>query len=133
MTTDISEKSLFSNFLDNYVLDNYESSLTQIDSIINKFSSSPQKNEYILYRAVCKYKLGKFEEALKDLDEIEKDSNYKKEYTYYLTRGKVLYYLCKFEDSKKELNAGLELIKDKEDKTNLFNTWIKKVEEELKQ
>ena len=131
MATDISEESLFSNSLDNFVLDNYETALTQIDSMINKFSSSPQKNEYLLYRAVCKYKLGKYEEALKDLDEIEKDSNNKKEYTYYLTRGKVLYYLCKFEDSKKVLNTGLELVKDT-DNANGFNTWIKKVEDELK-
>ena len=131
MASDISEESLLSNFLDNFVLDNYETALTQIDSIINKFSSSAQKSEYLVYRAVCKYKLGKFEDALKDLDEVEKDANYKKEYTYYLTRGKVLFYLCKFEDSKKVLNTGHELVKDK-DNANLFNTWIKKVEDELK-
>ena len=131
MASDISEESLLSNFLDNFVSDNYETALTQIDSMINKFSSSAQKNEYLVYRAVCKYKLGKFEDALKDLDEVEKDANYKKEYTYYLTRGKILYYLCKFEDSKKVLNTGHELVKHK-DNANLFNTWIKKVEDELK-
>ena len=64
MATDISEESLFSNSLDNFVLDNYETALNQIDSMINKFSSSPQKNEYLLYRAVCKYKLGKYEEII---------------------------------------------------------------------
>ena len=130
MATDISEESLFSNSLDNFVLDNYETALNQIDSMINKFSSSPQKNQYLLYRAVCKYKLGKYEEALKDLDEIEKDSSYKKEYNYYLTRGKILYYLCKFDESKKALNTGLESNKDN---ANLFNPWIKKVEDELKE
>ena len=129
MESDINEESLLSTSLDNFILDNFENTLTQLNSIINKFGSSPKKSEYLLYRAVCQYKLGKFEDALKDLDEIEKDSNYKKEYTYYLTKGKVLYYLCKFEDSKKELNAGLELNKDN---ANLFNTWIKKVEDELK-
>ena len=129
MESDINEESLLSSSLDNFILDNFENTLTQLNSIINKFGSSPKKSEYLLYRAVCQYKLGKFEDALKDLDEIEKDSNYKKEYTYYLTKGKVLYYLCKFEDSKKELNAGLELNKDN---ANLFNTWIKKVEDELK-
>ena len=129
MESDINEESLLSTSLDNFILDNFENTLTQLNSIINKFRSSPKKSEYLLYRAVCQYKLGKFEDALKDLDEIEKDSNYKKEYTYYLTKGKVLYYLCKFEDSKKELNAGLELNKDN---SNLFNTWIKKVEDELK-
>ena len=130
MATDISEESLLSDCLDNYVLDNYEASLTQIDSIINKFASSAQKNDYLLYKAVCQYKLGKFEDALKDLDEIEKDSNYKKDYNYYLTRGKVLYFLCKFDDSKKALNTGLESNKDN---ANLFNPWIKKVEDELKE
>ena len=129
MESDINEESLLSTSLDNFILDNFENTLTQLNSIINKFGSSQKKSEYLLYRAVCQYKLGKFEDALKDLDEIEKDSNYKKEYTYYLTKGKVLYYLCKFEDSKKELNAGLELNKDN---ANLFNTWIKKVEDELK-
>ena len=130
MSTDISEENLLSAALDNYVLDNVEVALTQINSIITKFESSPKKNDYLLYRAVCEYKLGKFEDALKDLDEIEKDANYKKDYNYYLTRGKVLYYLCKFEDSKKALNAGLELNKEN---SNLFNPWIKKTEEELKQ
>ena len=129
MATDISEESLLSNCLDNYVLDNYEASLAEIDSIINKFASSAQKNDYLLYRAVCKYKLGRFEDALKDLDEIEKDSSYKKEYNYYLTRGKILYYLCKFDESKKALNTGLESNKD----NDLFNPWIKKVEDELKE
>ena len=64
-----------------------------------------------------------------DLDILDKDNNYNKEYTYYLIRGKVLYYLCKFEESKNALNKGLELNKEKE---NLFKNWIKKVEDELK-
>ena len=129
METDITEESLLSNALDNYILDNFETALTQLNSLISKFESSTKKSEYLLYKAVCQYKLGKFEDALKDLDEIDKDSNYKKDYNYYLTKGKILFYLCKFEESKKALNAGLELNKDNE---KLFNTWIKKVEDELK-
>ena len=129
MSSDISEESLLSTALDNYVLDNYETALNQINSLITKFESSPQKSEYLLYKAVCLLKLGKFEDALKVLDEIEKDTNYKKEYNYYLTRGKVLFYLCKFEESKTAFNTGLELNKEN---GNLFNDWIKKVEEELK-
>ena len=129
MSSDISEESLLSTALDNYVLDNYETALNQINSLITKFESSPQKSEYLLYKAVCLLKLGKFEDALKVLDEIEKDTNYKKEYNYYLTRGKVLFYLCKFEDSKTAFNTGLELNKEN---GHLFNDWIKKVEEELK-
>ena len=129
MSSDISEESLLSTALDNYVLDNYETALNQINSLITKFESSPQKSEYLLYKAVCLLKLGKFEDALKVLDEIEKDTNYKKEYNYYLTRGKILFYLCKFEESKTAFNTGLELNKVN---GNLFNDWIKKVEEELK-
>ena len=129
MSSDISEESLLSTALDNYVLDNYETALNQINSLITKFESSPQKSEYLLYKAVCLLKLGKFENALKVLDEIEKDTNYKKEYNYYLTRGKILFYLCKFEESKTAFNTGLELNKEN---GNLFNDWIKKVEEELK-
>ena len=129
METDITEESLLSNALDNFILDNFETTLTQLNSLISKFESSSKKSEYLLYKAICQYKLGKFEDALKDLDEIDKDSNYKKDYNYYLTKGKILFYLCKFEESKKALNAGLELNKDNE---KLFNTWIKKVEDELK-
>ena len=129
METDINEESLLSNALDNFILDNFETTLTQLNSLITKFESSSKKSEYLLYKAICQYKLGKFEDALKDLDEIEKDSNYKKDYNFYLTKGKILFYLCKFEDSKKALNSGLELNKDNE---KLFNIWIKKVEDELK-
>ena len=129
MSSDISEESLLSSSFDNYILDNYDSALTQLNSLINKGASSPNKSEYLLYRAVCLYKQGKFEDALKDLEEIEKDSNFKKEQNYYLTKGKVLFYLCKFEESKKAFSTGLELNKDK---GNLFNDWIKKVEDELK-
>ena len=129
MSSDISEESLLSTALDNYILDNYETALNQINSLIIKFESSPKKNEYLLYKAACLLKQGKFENALKVLDEIEKDCNYKKDYKYYLTRGKVLFYLCKFEESKTAFNTGLELNKEN---ANLFKDLIKKVEEELK-
>ena len=129
MATDISEETLLSDSLDNFIFDNYESSLKHMDSIITKFPESSKKNEYILYRAICNFKLGKFEDALKDLDILDKDNNYNKDYSYYLIRGKVLFYLCKFEESKTALNKGLELNKEKE---YLFKDWIKKVEDELK-
>ena len=129
MATDISEETLLSDSLDNFIFDNYESSLKHMDSIITKFPESAKKNEYILYRAICNFKLGKFEDALKDLDILDKDNNYNKDYSYYLIRGKVLFYLCKFEESKTSLNKGLELNKEKE---YLFKEWIKKVEDELK-
>ena len=129
MATDINEETLLSDSLDNFIFDNYESSLKHMDSIITKFPESAKKNEYILYRAICNLKLGKFEDALKDLDILDKDNNYNKDYSYYLIRGKVLFYLCKFEESKTSLNKGLELNKEKE---YLFKDWIKKVEDELK-
>ena len=129
MSSDINEEILLSDSLDKFILDNYESALKHIDSMITKFPESPKKSEYTLYRAVSYLKLGKFEEALKDLDEIEKDSNYNKDFSYYLIRGKVLYYLGKFEESKNALNKGLDLNKEKE---YLFKNLLKKVEDELK-
>ena len=129
MSTDINEEALLSDSFDIFILDNYESALKQIDSLITKFPESPKKNEYILYKAICNLKLGKFEEALKDLDTLEKDNNYNKDFSYYLIRGKVLFYLCKFEESKTALNKGMELNKEKE---MLFKEWIKKAEDELK-
>ena len=127
--SEINEEALLSDCLDNYIFDNINSALKQIDSIINKYQESPKKNEYILYRAICILKLGKFEEALKDLDILEKDNNYNKNFYYYLIKGKVLYYLGKFEESKNALNKGLDLNKEKE---YLFKNLLKKVEDELK-
>ena len=129
MSSELSEESLLSDLLDTYIFDNTESALNHIESLISKFPSSPKKNEYILYRAVFNLKLGKFEDSLKDLDTLEKDTNYNKDFEYYLTRGKVLYYLCKFDESKTELNKWIEFNKEKE---SLFKEWIKKVEDEMK-
>ncbi len=129
MSSELSEESLLSDLLDTYIFDNTESALNHIESLISKFPSSPKKNEYILYRAVFNLKLGKFEDSLKDLDTLEKDTNYNKDFEYYLTRGKVLYYLCKFDESKTALNKGIEVNKEKE---SLFKEWIKKVEDEMK-
>lgn len=122
MSSELSEESLLSDLLDTYIFDNTESALNHIESLISKFPSSPKKNEYILYRAVFNLKLGKFEDSLKDLDTLEKDTNYNKDFEYYLTRGKVLYYLCKFDESKTALNKGIEVNKEKE---SLFKEWIK--------
>ena len=129
MSSELSEESLLSDLLDTYIFDNTESALNHIESLISKFPSSPKKNEYILYRAVFNLKLGKFEDSLKDLDTLEKDTNYSKDFEYYLTRGKILYYLCKFDESKTALNKGIEVNKEKE---SLFKEWIKKVEDEMK-
>ena len=129
MSSELSEESLLSDLLDTYIFDNTESALNHIESLISKFPSSPKKNEYVLYRAVFNLKLGKFEDSLKDLDTLEKDTNYNKDFEYYLTRGKVLYYLCKFDESKTALNKGIEVNKEKE---SLFKEWIKKVEDEMK-
>ena len=129
MSSEISEEALLSDSFDVFILDNYESALKHMDSMITKYPESPKKNEYILYKAICNLKLGKFDEALNGLDVLEKDSNYNKDFYYYLIRGKVLYYLTKFEESKTALNKGLEMNKEKE---YLFKDWIKKVEDELK-
>ena len=129
MSSEISEEALLSDSLDVFLLDNYESALKHMDSMITKYPENPKKNEYILYKAICNLKLGKFDEALNGLDTLEKDSNYNKDFYYYLIRGKVLYYLTKFEESKNVLSKGLEMNKEKE---YLFKDWIKKVEDELK-
>ena len=126
---EISEESLLSDSLDNFIFDNIETTLKKMDTMISKYPESPKKNEYIFYRAICNLKLGKFEEALKDLDILDKDNNYNNNFYYNLIRGKVLYYLTKFEESKIALNKGLELNKEKE---YLFKEWIKKIEDELK-
>ena len=126
---EISEENLLSDSLDNFIFDNIETTLKQMDTMISKYPESPKKNEYIFYRGICNLKLGKFEAALKDLDILDKDNNYTNNFYYYLIRGKVLYYLTKFEQSKIALNKGLELNKEKE---YLFKEWIKKIEDELK-
>ena len=129
MATELSEESLLSGYLDQFIFDNFEGATEQLNSIIKKFENSPNKYEYILYKGVCLYKLGKYEEALKELDNLEKESNYKKDYTFFLTKGKILFYLCKYDESIKALNEGKNI--DKEH-SNLFDTWIKKAEEEKK-
>ena len=127
---ELTEENLLSTALDNFFLDNFETALEQIDKLLSKFTSTPSKSEYMLYKAICKLKLGNYEGAKKDLDEINNDTNFNKDYRYYLTLGKVLYYLCKFNESKEALNTGIEKQKDK---CSLFTTWINKVEEELKE
>ena len=130
MASDLNEDNLLSNSLDQIIFDNYESAIEQLNSIIKKFENSPNKNEYILNKVVCLYKLGKYDEALKELDILEKDSNYKKDYSFYLTKGKILFYLCKFDDSIKILNEGKGI---NNEHANLFDIWIKKAEEEKKE
>ena len=49
MSSDINEETLLSDCLDNYIMDNYESALKHIDSMISKFPDSTKKNDYLLY------------------------------------------------------------------------------------
>ena len=48
MATDINEETLLSESLDNFIFDNYESSLKHMDSIITKFPESSSKAERVL-------------------------------------------------------------------------------------
>ena len=117
-----------------FLFDDFENAIKKIDLVLSKFGSSPSKNTYIIFKAICKYKLGKYEEALKDLDDLEKDESFKKDFNYYLTRGKVLFYLSKFVDCKMTLNNALHLISstDKES-LNLLTPWLNKADVELKE
>ena len=48
MSSEISEEALLSDSLDVFILDNYESALKYMDSMITKYPESPKKNENIL-------------------------------------------------------------------------------------
>ncbi len=117
-----------------FVFDDFESAIKKLDLVLSKFEASPSKNNYILLKAICKYKLGKYEDALKELDVLEKDESFKKDFNYYLTRGKILFYLSKFVDCKMTLNNALHLISstDKES-LNLLTPWLNKADVELKE
>ena len=128
------EETLFLKAKIDFLFDDFENAIKKIESVLSKFGSSPSKNSYIIFKAICKYKLGKYEEALKDLDVLEKDESFKKDFNYFLTRGKVLFYLSKFVDCKMTLNNALHLISstDKES-LNLLTPWLNKADVELKE
>ena len=128
------EELLALNAKKDFIFDDYENAAKKFDSVLSKFPSSPSKYTYILYKAICKYKLGKYEDALKDLDELEKDESFKKDFNYYLTRGKILFYLSKFVECKMTLNNALHLISstDKES-LKLLTPWLNKADVELKE
>ena len=128
------EETLFLKAKIDFLFDDFENAIKKIESVLSKFGSSQLKNSYIIFKAICKYKLGKYEEALKDLDVLEKDESFKKDFNYFLTRGKVLFYLSKFVDCKMTLNNALHLISstDKES-LNLLTPWLNKADVELKE
>ena len=128
------EETLFLKAKIDFLFDDFENAIKKIESVLSKFGSSPLKNSYIIFKAICKYKLGKYEEALKDLDVLEKDESFKKDFNYFLTRGKVLFYLSKFVDCKMTLNNALHLISstDKES-LKLLTPWLNKADVELKE
>ena len=128
------EDILIFNAKKSFVFEDFSTSITLIDKALSKNPSSPSKNTYILFRAICKYKLRKFEDSLKDFDLLEKDENYKKDFNYFLSRGKVLFYLSKFVECKMTLNNALHLISsaDKES-LSLLTPWLNKADVELKE
>ena len=128
------EESLILQAKKSFIFDDFEASIKLIDQVISKFPSSQGKNTYILFRAICNYKLRKFDLALKDFDVLDKDENFKKDFNYYLSRGKVLFYLSKFVECKMTLNNALHLISstDKEN-LNLLTPWLNKADVELKE
>ena len=132
--TNQNEETLVLSAKKDFLFDDFESAQKKFESAISQFPNSQSKNTYILYLSICKYKLSKYEDALKELDILEKDENYKKDFIYFLTRGKILFYLDKFVDCKMTLNNALHLISstDKES-LNLLTPWLNKVDVELKE
>ena len=128
------EETLVLNAKKDFIFDDFENAIKKIDSVLSKFPSSLSNNSYILFKGICKYKQGKYEDALKDMDILEKDESYKKDFNYYLSRGKVLFYLSKFVECKMTLNNALHLISsaDKESLT-LLTPWLNKADVELKE
>ena len=129
-----SEESMILQAKKLFLFDDFDSSIKLIDQVLSKFPSSQGRNTYILFRAICNYKLRKFDLALKDFDILEKDESYKKDFNYYLSRGKVLFYQSKFVECKMTLNNALHLISstDKES-LNLLTPWLNKADVELKE
>ena len=128
------EDSLILQAKKNFIFDDYESSIKIIDQVLSKFPNSQNNSTYILFRAICNYKLHKFDLSLKDFDILDKDEKYKKDFNYYLCRGKVLFYLSKFVECKMTLNNALHLISstDKES-LSLLTPWLNKADVELKE
>ena len=83
------EESLILQAKKCFIFDDFVASIKIIDQVLEKYPSSQGHNTYILFRAICNYKLKQFDLALKDLDILEKDETYKKDFNYFLTRGKV--------------------------------------------
>jgi suppressor of G2 allele of SKP1 len=133
MSEDTEEK-LILTAKKSFILDDFDASIKIIDQVLSKFKDSSNKNTYILFRAICNYKLKKFELSLKDFDLLDKDEAYKKDFNYYLCRGKVLFYLSKFVECKMTLNNALHLISstDKES-LKLLTPWLNKADVELKE
>ena len=75
-----SEDSLILQAKKHFLFDDFDSSINQIDQILSKYPTSPNHNTHILFRAICNYKLKKFDLSLKDFDVLEKDENYKKDF-----------------------------------------------------
>ena len=128
------EESLILQAKKYFIFDDFDASIKIIDQVLEKFPSSQGHHTYILFRAICNYKLHKFDLALKDLDVLEKDESFKKDFNYYLTRGKVLFYQSKFVECKMTLNNALHLISstDKES-LSLLTPWLNKADVELKE
>ena len=49
MSSEISEEALLSDSLDVFLLDNYESALKHMDSMITKYPENPKKKTSIFY------------------------------------------------------------------------------------
>jgi suppressor of G2 allele of SKP1 len=128
------EETLFQKALMDFISDNYEKSIETLNELIEKYSTSKSLSSYILYRAKSKNEGEKYEEALKDIETLEKNSSYEKGFNFYITKGIINYNLSKFVESKMNFTSALQSISanDLEHRNKLI-PWMNKVDIELKE
>ena len=129
-----SEETLYQTALINYICDNFETSIQNFTELIEKNPESKSLPQYILHRALAKNELEKYEEALKDIETLEKNEKYEKGFNFYITKGIINYNLSKFVESKMNLTSALQSISSNDiEHRNRLIPWINKVDIELKE
>ena len=128
------EETLFQTALMNYISDNYSKSVENLTELISKNPESKLLPSYLLYRTNANIKLGKYEEGVKDIETLEKNSSYEKGFNFYLTKGILNFKLSKYVDSKMSFVSALQSlsVNDSEHRKRLI-PWMNKIDIELKE
>ena len=128
------EETLFQTALMNYISDNYSKSVENFTELISKNPESKSLPSYLLYRTNANIKLGKYEEGIKDIETIEKNTTYEKGFNFYLTKGILNFKLSKYVDSKMSFVSALQSlnVNDSEHRKRLI-PWMNKIDIELKE